>query len=124
VGLLETVNHWAEQRYGIPRHRSALITVGSISVFSVISLLSYNVLKDVGFGGFNFNAVLEYLYEIILLPVGGLMIAIFAGWFMKKTSSRDELTSLGAVTYEIWHFLIRFVVPPALLVIIVSGITS
>ena len=41
---------------------------------------------------------------------------------MSKAASRDELTSLNAVTYEIWHFLIRFVVPPALLVIFVVGV--
>lgn len=122
VGLLETVNHWAEEQYGIPRHRSALFAVGSIAVLSILSLMSYNTLADVGIGGMNFNALLEYLYEILLLPIGGLMIAIFAGWAVKKEYSRDELTSLNAFAYEVWHFLIRFVVPPALLVIIVSGI--
>ncbi len=124
VGLLETVNQWAEEQYGIPRHRSALIAVGSIAVLSIFSLLSYNVLADVGIGGMNFNALLEYLYEKLLLPIGGLMIAIFAGWAVNKQYSRDELTSLGASAYEVWHFLIRFIVPPALLVIIVSGITG
>ena len=52
------------------------------------------------------------------------MIAVFAGWVMKKESSRDELTSLNGRAYEVWHFLIRFVVPPALLVIIVTGIAE
>jgi NSS family neurotransmitter:Na+ symporter len=42
---------------------------------------------------------------------------------MKKEASRDELTSLNAVTYQLWYFLIRFVVPPALLVIFVMGIS-
>ena len=111
VGLLETVNHWAEEQYGIPRHRSALFAVCSIAVLSILSLKSYNTLADVGIGGMNFNAMLEYLYEILLLPIGGLMIAIFAGWAVKKEYSRDELTSLNAFAYEVWHFLIRFVVP-------------
>jgi NSS family neurotransmitter:Na+ symporter len=122
VGLLETVNQWAEERYGIPRHRSALIAVSSIAILSIISLMSYNSLADVGIGGMNFNNILEYLYEKLLLPIGGLLIAIFAGWAVRKEHSRDELTSLNALAYEVWHFLIRFVVPPALLVIIVSGI--
>ena len=41
---------------------------------------------------------------------------------MKKEASRDELTTLNAFGYETWHFLIRFVVPPALLVIFVAGV--
>ena len=56
---------------------------------------------------------------LALSLVGGLLIAVFTGWVMTKQATRDELTSLNAVTYEIWHFLIRFVVPPALLVIFV-----
>jgi NSS family neurotransmitter:Na+ symporter len=123
VGLLETVNHWAEERYGIPRHKSALLSVGSIAVFCVFSLLSYNVMQDVAIAGVNFNGFLEFLYESILLPVGGLMIAVFAGWVMKKEASLDELSSLNAMGYALWRFLIRYLVPPALLVIIVSGLS-
>lgn len=99
------------------------MSVGSIAVFCVVSLLSYNVLQDVALGGVNFNGFLEFLYESILLPVGGLLIAVFAGWVMKREASKDELTSLNAVGYALWRFLIRFIVPPALLVIIVSGLT-
>ncbi len=124
VGLVESVNYWVEDRYGVPRHKSALVVVGSIAVLSIVSLLSYNVMGDVSMGGFNFNDMMDYFSNQILLPLGGLLIAVFAGWAMKKEFSRDELTSLGGATYEIWHFLIRFVVPPALLVIIVSGITE
>jgi NSS family neurotransmitter:Na+ symporter len=122
VGLVESVNHWVEERYDIPRHKSALLVIGSIAVLSVISSLSYNVLSDFTLGGHNFNDTLDYFSTKVLLPVGGLLIAVFAGWAVHKSASRDELTSLNAVTYEIWHFLIRFVVPPALLTIFIAGV--
>ncbi len=122
VGLVESVNYWVEDRYGVARHKSALVVVGSIAVLSIVSLLSYNVMGDVSMGGFNFNDIMDYFSNQILLPVGGLLIAVFAGWAMKKEFSRDELTSLNATTYEIWHFLIRFVVPPAVLIIFVMGV--
>ena len=41
VGLVECVNAWIEERFGIPRHKSALLVVGSIAVFSILSILSY-----------------------------------------------------------------------------------
>ena len=124
VGLVETVTHWVEERYGIARHKSALAVVGSIAVLSVISLLSYNVLGDVGLGGRNFNDILDYFSNQILLPLGGLMIAVCAGWVVKKEYSRDELTPLGDGLYALWHFLIRFVVPPAVLIIFVMGVAE
>jgi NSS family neurotransmitter:Na+ symporter len=122
VGLVESVNAWLQDRFGMPRHQSAVLLVGSIAVFSVLSILSYNVMGELSVAGKNFNDVMDYFSNQILLPLGGLFIAIFAGWGMKKEATRDELNSLGATTYKLWHFLIRFVVPPAILVIFVMGV--
>lgn len=124
VGLVESVNHWVEERYGMTRHHSALLVVSSLGVCCVLSLLSYNVLSDATVVGMNFNALMEYLYEKLLLPVGGLLIAVFVGWAVKQEATRDELTTLGPATYAIWHTLLRYVVPPAILIVLVMGISG
>ena len=124
VGLVECVNAWIEERFDIPRHKSALLVVGSVAVFSILSILSYNVFSEFSFGGRNFNDTMDYFSNQVLLPVGGMLIAIFAGWIIRKEYSRDELTTLNALGFQVWHFLIRFVVPPALLIIFVRGISE
>ncbi len=121
VGLVEAVNSWLEDRFDIPRHKSALLLVGSIAVFSVLSILSYNAMDHWTFNGKNFNDSMDYFSNQILLPVGGLLIAIFAGWFMSRESTQDELGATAS-EYTVWYFLIRFVVPPAVLVIFVMGV--
>lgn len=122
VGLAESVNAWLEDRFKLPRHKSALLVVGSVAVFSVFSILSYNVMGDAGFGGKNFNDIMDYFSNQILLPLGGLLIAVFAGWGMSRASTRDELGAIGDTVFAIWYFLIRFVVPPAVLIIFVMGV--
>ena len=124
VGLVESVNAWLEDRFGMPRHKSALLVVGSVACFSVLSILSYNVLSQYNLGDRNFNDTMDFFSNQILLPLGGLFIAVFAGWGMHSSATRDELTSLTAGTYALWHFLIRFVVPPAVLVIFVMCIAD
>ena len=124
VGLVESVNVWLEDKFGMPRHKSAVLVVGSIACFSIFSILSYNVLAEYNLGGKNFNDTMDYFSNQILLPLGGLLIAVFAGWVMHRDATRDELTSLTERTYALWHFLIRFVVPPALLVIFVMGVSE
>tara|TARA_R110000772_G_scaffold236733_1_gene348490 strand:- start:46262 stop:47611 length:1350 start_codon:yes stop_codon:yes gene_type:complete len=124
VGLVECVNAWIEERYGMPRHRSALLVIGSVAVFSVLSILSYNVWVDFSIGGRNFNDSMDYFSNQILLPLGGLLIAVFAGWVMTSRASRDELSSMHGLGYALWRFMIRFVVPPALVVIFVRGVTG
>mgnify|MGYP004071402279 CR=1 FL=1 len=98
--------------------------VGSIACFSVLSILSYNVLDELRFAGRNFNDAMDLFSNQVLLPLGGLLIAIFAGWVMSVESTRDELTTLHAGGYALWRFLIRFVVPPAVLVIFIMGIAD
>ncbi|MCR9105920.1 MAG: sodium-dependent transporter [Gammaproteobacteria bacterium] len=122
VGLVESVTAWVEERFNLPRHKSALLVVGSIALFSVLSILSYNVIDELRIGGRNFNDAMDYFSNQILLPLGGLFIAVFAGWAMSRESTRDELTTLGPHAFAVWHFLIRFVVPPAIAVIFVMGV--
>ncbi|MDX1732825.1 MAG: sodium-dependent transporter [Halioglobus sp.] len=124
VGLVESVTAWLEDRFGMPRHKSALLVVGSVAVFSVLSILSYNVLDELRIAGRNFNDSMDFFSNQILLPLGGLFIAVFAGWAMKRESTRDELTTLGPNAFALWHFLIRFVVPPAVAIIFVMGIAG
>jgi NSS family neurotransmitter:Na+ symporter len=122
VGLIESLNSWVEERFSVSRHVSALLVVGSISVFSIFSILSYNVLDELRFAGRNFNDAADYFVNQVLLPLGGLSIAIFAGWFMRPEHSRDEFTTLTRAAYRLWFILIRYLVPPALLLIFIMGL--
>ncbi|MEM6301977.1 MAG: sodium-dependent transporter [Pseudomonadota bacterium] len=122
VGLVESVNAWISEHFEISRQQSALLVVGSIAVLSVLSILSYNVLDQFRFGERNFNDTMDFFSNQILLPLGGLLIAIFAGWFMHKEYSRDEFVALGSSAYKLWFFLIRYVVPPALAIIFIMGV--
>lgn len=124
VGLVEALTSWTEERFNLSRHQSTIIVVGSIALFSVYSIVSYNILSQWTVAGKNFNDIMDVLSNQILLPLGGLLIAVFAGWAMKKEATHDELDSLSSGQYSIWHFLIRYVVPPALLIIFVMGIVD
>ena len=124
VGLVECVTAWMEDHHGFSRHSSALTIVGSIAVLSILSILSYNSLSELQFFGRDLNALLDYFSNQILLPVGGLLIAVFVGWFVAKDSSKDELEFPSAGGFQLWHFLVRYIVPVAMVVIIYSGVSE
>ena len=123
-GFSAAVTSWTEERFNLSRHQSTVIVVGSISLFSVYSIVSYNILSRWTVAGRNFNDIMDVFSNQILLPLGGLLIAVFAGWAMQKEATHDELDSLSSGQHSIWHFLIRYVVPPALLIIFVMGIVD
>ena len=121
VGLLESVTSWTKERLAISRQQSALLVVGSVTTLSVISVLSYNVWESYQLMGLNFNELTEALYDTLLLPLAGLLVALFTGWFMHRQYSENELVD-DARWYGIWRWLTRFIAVPAVAIILISGL--
>ena len=129
ISLLEVVSSYAIDELGWSR-RQATLTMGSgIFVFGVLNALSMGAngaLSNFNIFGEGKNGVfstLDYLAANWLLPVGGLMIAIFAGWVLSSRDTWDELRqghAGGARLYAGWRILIRFVAPVAVGAIIFS----
>ena len=60
-----------------------------------------------------------------MLPLLGILTAVFVGWLWKKEDMRAELTAEGGVdrkTYPIVRFLLRWVCPVLVSVVFVFGI--
>ncbi len=123
VGLVEPLTHWMEESTQLTRHQSALAILGSIAVLSLFSVLGYNHLAEMQFYGKGLNAVLDYFSNQVLLPVGGLLIAIFVGWFVDREIAREELALADGALFKIWRFLLKFIVPPAVFVVFVLGVS-
>jgi NSS family neurotransmitter:Na+ symporter len=124
VGLVEPVVSWLEEHRGFGRHASALSVIGSIAVLSVLSVLSYNVISDWRILGKDLNGALDFVSNQVLLPLGGFLIAFFVGWIVSRRTSEEELGMGSATVFGLWHFAIRYLVPPAVLLILVTGLAS
>lgn len=122
VGLIEPLTHWAEERWGYTRHKSAVLILGAIATLSILSVLSYNLLADFQILGRDLNGLTDYVSNQIFLPIGGMLIAIFAGWFVSESISRGEF-SLSDKGYRVWQILIRYVAPPAIFIVFVLNLT-
>jgi NSS family neurotransmitter:Na+ symporter len=69
-----------------------------------------------------FDAV-EFAVDSFLMPLGGILIAIFVGFVMKKEDVREALASdMGEVVFKIWYFSIRYIAPLAVLFLAYNAI--
>jgi NSS family neurotransmitter:Na+ symporter len=68
--------------------------------------------------------IFEYLTVNIMMPLNGLLIALFAGWLMSKTSILDELAIKDGKMFVGLRFLLRFVVPVAIVAIFLFNLTN
>ena len=76
------------------------------------SVLSFNDWSDISFiGNLNFLDSIDYLANQFLMPIGGMMVAIFAGWFLKSDFALDEFSGIHLTIFKIWRFFIKFISP-------------
>lgn len=117
ISLIEPAVAWITENSTISRPVAASLIGLSTWLLGLSVVLSFNVWQDVrlvfGLGIFD---TLDKLTTNIMLPLGGLMMAIFAGWIMRSHHVREEL-GLQTKTYTVWRFIIRYISPLAIAVI-------
>ncbi len=122
VSLVEPSVTWLVEKYEARRSASAFL-VGIICwILGIGSLLSFNLWSNKTWLNRTFFDWMDYLTSNIMLPLGGLGIAVFCGWIMHSSHSKDELQGHNHLAYPIWRFLIRYIAPLAVLIIFVSSI--
>ncbi|GAK33952.1 putative sodium-dependent transporter YhdH [alpha proteobacterium Q-1] len=117
ISLLEPFVAWLEEHRGIHRKISAVGTGIAIFILGIGSVLSLNLWSDLTFWRGTILDNLDFLTNNIIMPMGGLLIALFVGWRMRKISIRDELDSMSDGGFKIWLFMLRYVCPLALALI-------
>lgn len=121
LGLVEPAVAWLVEHHNRTRAQAAVVIGGLIWVLGFGTVLSFNVLADVKFFKGTVFENLDHLTNNIMLPLGGLFIAVFAGWVMCRNSTADELGGAG-LAYKLWRFLARFVVPVGVLFVFLKAV--
>ncbi len=124
VGLIEPLTKWLEEQRQLSRHKSALYILSAIGTLSLFSIFGYSALSEFSIGGKDINGILDYLSNQILLPAGGLLIALFAGWFINRRVLVHELGLGDGSMFKLWYFLIRYISPIAVALIFVLGVSE
>ena len=121
LSILEPITAWLVEKTGQSRMRAAL-TAGLVAwVLGLGSLLSLNLWSEVKLFGMTFFGLMEHLSVNIMLPVGGLLISVFAGWYMSSSSSFAEL-KLGNNAYLAWKVAARFIAPAGVILILLQEV--
>ncbi len=118
VSLVEPVVQYLIDRFDTSRFKAVLIAGTAYYTIGVGALLSYTeAWGDIfSIGGKPLFDILEYTTDSILLPLGGLLIAIFVGYVLQKEKVRSALEhEMGERYFAVWRFSIRYVAPVALL---------
>lgn len=127
ISLIEPAAAWLVENKGMRRAKASIIIGVFCWLLGLLTVFSFNIWKNVHpldfwvFKNLTFFNVFDYLTVNILLPLGGLGIAIFSVWIMSCDASSDELEmKQTSMAYNVWYFTTRYVTPLALLVVFAS----
>lgn len=121
ISLLEVVVSIAISNKTHGRRRASWIFAAIIFIVGIPSALSYGILSDFTILNRNFFDFMDYITSSFMMPIGALLISLFAGYHYSKQISREELQA-SPIIYTIWLFIVRFVAPIAIITIFITKI--
>ncbi|MBX3706799.1 MAG: sodium-dependent transporter [Pseudomonadales bacterium] len=129
IALIEPMVARVAERPGARRAGAAWLTGAAAWLIGIASVLSFNHWSDLHLfgdlpllGGKAPFDLLDYATANLMMPLGGMLIALFAGWQVTERLARDQLPTLGLATRTLWRWSMRIVVPAALALVFVANL--
>jgi neurotransmitter:Na+ symporter, NSS family len=122
ISVLEPLVAWLVENLRFSRVRASVLAGVSVWLLGITCLLSLNEWSGVTVFGKGFLDLFDFLTANILLPLGGLSIAVFSGWVLSRAASVDELAMGEGMAYRLWLVLIRYVAPLAVALVFLNAI--
>jgi NSS family neurotransmitter:Na+ symporter len=119
----EVVTAYVSEEFNMPRRKAATIVTIACSLVGVVCSLSFGPFQDVKLFGMSIFDLFDYVSSNIFLPVGGMFISVFTGWYLDKKLVRDEITNYGSlrVPYlRFVNFILRYFAPVAIAIILLN----
>ena len=115
ISILEPGVAYLSEEGHLSRKKSALIISLICWLIGIGTALGFD--KD---GNNIFQANMELVSTQIMQPLGGMLIAIFIGWFMKESLIKNELGEINHTVYKIWRTFIKFIAPIGVWCVLIS----
>jgi NSS family neurotransmitter:Na+ symporter len=122
ISLLEPLVAWLVENRGFSRVRAAILGGVAVWLLGIACLLSLNEWSGFKVFGMGILDLFDYVTANVLLPLGGVLIAVFAGWVLSRSASAAELRIASEGLYQVWLVLIRFIAPLAVILVFAHAI--
>jgi NSS family neurotransmitter:Na+ symporter len=122
ISLLEPCVAWLIETKNLGRVRANLLLAGFAWVLGLGSVLSFNLWSEYKVAGFTFFDFLDFLTANIMLPISGLLIALFVGYAMKKELVDAEMAGTSPGVMQLWQLTLRYIAPVAIGAVFLMGI--
>ncbi|MFC3053252.1 sodium-dependent transporter [Kordiimonas pumila] len=125
IAITEPWVAWFEEHGYLRRKQAIWLIIGLLWLIGVIVVFSMSGSSMFIINGMTFFEFVDYISNSIFLPIGGLLIALFAGWCVKPAHIAEELGKhTDSMIFKSWIFLVKFIIPIILILLIIFGISE
>ena len=117
ISLTEPVLTYLVERYDARRWIVAVVVGLCCWLLGIGTVLSFNEWSEAKLFGLTFFEAVDYLSYKIMLPLGGLLIALFAGWVLAKRIVVEQLGFGEGTKWQLWNAAICVIAPAGILIV-------
>jgi len=122
VSLVEPMVQYFIDRFKWSRLKASISMGLFFYLFGIIALLSNieGYKEALTWGDKNFFDWVDYITAAIMLPLGGLIMALFVGFVIEKQKVEAILRPQLGSAFDAWYFSLRYLTPIAMFVVMLS----
>ncbi|WP_346861513.1 sodium-dependent transporter [uncultured Draconibacterium sp.] len=125
ISILEVVVAYFKEEFNLGRRFATVLATILISILGVLCSLSMGVLSPFTFMGLNIFDLMDWISANLLLPIGGMFIAIFIGWVYGRKKVHKEMSfggNLSGALLSVFMFLVKFIAPIAIAIVLLNKV--
>ncbi len=114
ISMHEVVTAYLNEEYNLSRKVAASCVTAVALVLGVVCSLSLGVWDHLQVFGMTIFDLFDYVTAKIMLPLGGMLVSIFTGWYLNRKLVENEVTNDGSLKipfFKLYIFLLKYIVP-------------
>ena len=117
ISIHEPSTAFISEKFGLPRKWAALAVTVAATALGAFASLSLGADRDITLFGMSLFDFLDFASAKVLMPLGSMLLAIFAGWFVDRKILAQEFSNGGTLRVRwlgAFVFLLRWIAPIAI----------
>ncbi|WP_370280072.1 sodium-dependent transporter [Pontibacterium sp.] len=122
ISMIEPTVSWLVEKRKMSRGKASAVVGLILWTLGLGTVFSFNIWQDATLFGKTFFDAIDFLTANLMMPLGGLLVALFAAWVMKSNVVKEELGLGGGLLFTAWQFVMRFITPIAIIVVFLNAL--
>ncbi len=125
ISLLEVIVAFFVEERKMTRRKATMLSTFIVTFFGAICTLSFGPLGKLHIAGLTLFEIFDFVSSNILLPLGGILLSVYAGWKFDRHLLEAELTNNGKLRLRLFKplvFILKYIAPLFISIILLHAL--